>query len=94
MARSTTALHVFVVLVVAISMLAIPVLSRVVIGIDLGSDSYKIMRKSRAIEIVLNEQTQRKSPTVVAFSGESKERVFMDKATNLVGPSNKNNNNT
>jgi len=72
------------VVLVVLAVMVLPAVSRVVIGIDLGSESYKIMKKSRTIEIVLNEQTQRKSPSVVGFSGETKERVFMDKATNLV----------
>ena len=55
-----------------------------VIGIDMGSESFKIgiVRPGSNIDIVLNEQTKRKTPTVITyrdgerFFGEAHGRVI------------------
>ena len=60
-------------------------LSAQVVGIDLGSEFIKVasVRRSDGIEIVLNEQTRRKTPNYVGFRG--KDRYIGEDAKNLVG---------
>ena len=55
-----------------------------VVGIDLGSQWYKLamVRPGRPIDIVLNEQSSRKTHTMVGWSKE--ERAFGSDAFNLV----------
>lgn len=54
-----------------------------VIGIDFGSESFKIaLVKPGSIDIVLNEESSRKTPSMVAFSPHG--RLFGEQAYQFV----------
>ena len=61
-----------------------------VIGIDFGTHSYKVTLVQRSFQTVLNEQSARKTPTLVAFRGSKNqnqgdlERLFGSAAFNAV----------
>lgn len=54
-----------------------------VIGIDFGSESFKVsLVKPKLFDVILNEQSNRKTPSVVAFDQD--EILFGTEAKNLV----------
>lgn len=58
-----------------------------VLGVDFGSETFKLsaVRPGRAIDIVLNEQSKRKTPSLVAFR--EGERFVGESAVAVAGPS-------
>ena len=74
--------YLFLGLFLLFTYLASPVHSIAVISVDLGNDFYKIglVKPGVPMEIVLNSESKRKTPTVVTLK--SDERLFGDAALN------------
>ena len=78
-------MHRFLLLCACVALLAPTEVRAQVIGVDLGSEFIKVaaVRRSDGIDIVLNEQTRRKTPNFVGFRG--KDRFIGEDAKSLVG---------